>query len=95
MSIKRTLIADGKTSIFIIKGDFQVHTSGTYGGGTTTVEMQQPDGTFETLADTDDTVAADYIVSNEGTSSYKVDITGSTTPSVSVVITGNILTPQN
>ena len=94
-SISRTLTADGQIDTFIITGDFQVHTSGDYGGGTTTLQMRQPDGTFETLADTDNTVASDDIITNLGQNAYKVDISGSTTPTLSVTITGNISSPKN
>ena len=93
-SITRTLSADGQTDPVVIFGDFQVHTTGTYGGGTTVLQKNIPGIGFETLVDTDNTVAADDAVSNSEQNTYRIDLSGSTTPTVVVTFTGRIMSPE-
>lgn len=92
--ITMTLTADGQTAEFVVDGDFLSHTTGTYGGGTTVLQMKQLDESFDTLVDTDNTVASDDVITNIGQNTYKYDLSDSSSPNIVFEVTGNIKSPN-
>lgn len=79
-----TISADGSTASFPSGKGTWIHTSGTFGGGTITVQMLAADGTTWVNTDKAVTAAEDVIiVMPEGASKMmRLTTAGSTTPSV-------------
>ena len=83
-----TLAADGQTTAVGVRGPARVGISGGFGGGTASVEAKDPDGNWVTVAGTDSTVASDQVIDfpPDVATEIRVDITGSTTPTLVVWI---------
>ncbi len=79
---------------FVATGTIRVHMVGTFGGGSLVLEEKQPDDTFDALTDTAKTADADQLV-HLGTevSTLRFSLSGSTTPAISVVVKGAIISP--
>jgi hypothetical protein len=99
-----TLSADGDTAEvevhgachFHVSGTFgggcHFHVSGTFGGGTCKLQIEDNDGTFRDIANASHTAAADQIVRfpQRARSLVKANLSGATTPSLTVMIRGEI-----
>tara|TARA_R110000850_G_C9996087_1_gene467962 strand:+ start:14006 stop:14290 length:285 start_codon:yes stop_codon:yes gene_type:complete len=93
MSFSETITADGVSGEFIASGNFRVHLSGTFGGGTITLQQRMNSG-FEDLQDTPQTAISDYILESLDVNAgvYRFNVTGSTTPSLNATVFGSVKT---
>jgi hypothetical protein len=92
-----TLSADGDTAEVEVHGACHFHVSGTFGGGTfgggtCKLQIEDNDGTFRDIANASHTAAADQIVRfpQRARSLVKANLSGATTPSLTVMIRGEI-----
>ena len=87
-----TLSANGDTEEVLVHGACHFHVSGTFGGGTCKLQVEDNNGVFQDIANASHTVAADQIVRfpQRARSVVKANLSGATTPSVTVMIRGEI-----
>lgn len=91
MSKVLKLTADGVTANFPAKGTFRVHASGDFGGGTLTLrEDVLKNGEFESITESAKTEASDFIVEGVALSEYNFSLAGSTSPDITITVTGTI-----
>ena len=83
---EETLSADGSTSYAKVKGACWVSLSGTFGGGTATIERKNAAGTAVAIAGESHTVAADRLIDfpDKSVNEVRVTIASSTTPALAV-----------
>lgn len=81
---EETLSADGSTSYAKVKGPCWVSLSGTFGGGTATIERKNSAGTAVAIAGESHTVAADRLLDFPAgsTNEIRVTIASSTDPAL-------------
>lgn len=88
MAIKRTITADvSAPQGFRVDGEFEIHGSGTFGGGTVQLERRQLDKTFLPVIGADYTAAFDDVVTADVNGVYRFAMSGSTSPDVVIEIT--------
>lgn len=87
-----TLAADGDTAEVEVHGACHFHVSGNFGGGTCKLRIEDNDGTFRDISNASHTTAADQIVRfpQRSRSVVKANLSGATTPSLTVMIRGEI-----
>jgi len=92
MSFTETLTADGQTNEFVAVSNMRIHLAGTFGSGAVVLQEKQPDGSFDTVVDSSKTADSDYIFEslNDNSGVYRFDLSGSTTPSILIVVRGNV-----
>lgn len=89
MAFTQTITADGQSASFIAEGPFTVHLSGTFGSGTAKLQIRKPGGVdYEDVATSDKTEADDFEVLYNGTNTFRFDVSGSTSPSLYILVTG-------
>ena len=83
-----TLAADGQTSAVTTTGPVHVSLTGTFGGGTAKLQVQDPADNWIDVAGTSKTAVDDYTISFPAGSKsvVRIDISGSTTPALVIVI---------
>jgi hypothetical protein len=81
---EQTLTEDGSTDWVKIKGECWVSLSGTFGGGTATIERKNQSGTAVAIAGESHTVAADRLIDfpDRSTNEVRVTIASSTSPAL-------------
>jgi len=89
MAIVRNITADIiSPKAFRVTGEFQIHGNGGFGGGTVQLERRQLDGTFVDVIGATYTSAFDDNITAAKNDVYLLSMSGSTTPSVKIEITG-------
>lgn len=87
--LQQTLTADGKSDEFTANGSFRVSATGTFGGGSLTLEEDlRGDDSWTTVDRTADTADVGYIVDGLVVSRYRFDLTGATSPSITITTKG-------
>lgn len=90
MAISETLTADGQSEPFTATGDFKIHIKGTFGGGTIIIE-EKIGAAFEPIIGTEKTADSDDVFDAAGIGGiYRFDLSGSTTPSVTITVNGGV-----
>lgn len=81
------LTADGNTDEFSLSGTMRVNVSGTFGSGTLTLQQEVPaqSGNWVDIENSDKTALADYIFDGVGVGRYRFNLSGSTSPSLTVL----------
>ena len=82
-----TLSANGTTEEFQAQGDIMLHGSGTFGGGTVTIE-QKLDNAFVAVAGFSHTAAFDEVMTVADSSVYRYKLAGSTNPALKLAVAG-------
>lgn len=77
-----TLAADGATTPESVQGYVWLHTQGTFGGGTLTLQYLSGDGTYRPITPSAVTAAGDYFVSLPGPAQVRVSLAGAIAPSL-------------
>jgi len=85
MAFTANLTADGATATFVIPREARVHLTGSFGGGTLTLQGNSS-GTFEDLVGTAQTAAADFIFDSVGEGTFQFDLAGATTPDIDITV---------
>lgn len=89
MAFTETITADGQSASFIAEGPFSVHLSGVFGGGTARLQIRKPGGAdYEDVVSADKTAADDFEVLYNGTNTFRFDVSGSTSPSLYILVVG-------
>lgn len=87
MAFQHTFTADGQSDDFIAQGPLTIHQKGVYGSGSVVLQLRIPGGgTYDDLTDTAQTADNDQEVLMNGQNVYRLDMSGSTTPSVVVTV---------
>lgn len=85
------LTADGNTDAFQAPDTMRVHVSGTFGGGTVTLQEDvKANGVFVDVAGSAKTEAADYVFEGVRVSRYRLSLSGATAPDIDIVVKGDI-----
>lgn len=88
MAIIRSITADiSAPQGFRVTGDFQVHGNGGFGSGTVQLERRQEDKSFVDVIGATYTSAFDDNITATRNDVYRLAMSGSTTPTVTVEIT--------
>ena len=94
MSFSDSFTADADSpNQFQATGSIRVHAEGTFGGGTLTLQEFQPDETWDDVDGSAKQQDGDYIFDVLSLSTFRFSLTGSTTPTISVVVKGAIVKP--
>ena len=89
MSIVRRITADvASPTPFVVKGDFIVYLTGSFGGGTAQLERRNLDGDFEAIIGADYTTAVSDHITSGRTEVYRFPMSGSTTPTLRIEVPG-------
>lgn len=87
MAFKHNFTANGQSQTFSASGYLTIHQSGTYGGGTVTLQLLIPGTTtYESLPDTAKSLNDDQQVFMNGRNGYRLLMSGATAPDVTVVV---------
>ena len=91
MAIVRSITADiSAPQGFRVSGDFQIHGNGGFGSGTVQLERRQVDNTaFKPVIGATYTSAFDDNITAYANEVYRLSMSGSTTPTVTVEITNS------
>lgn len=84
---KHTFTADGASEDFIARGPLTVVQSGTYGGGTVKINIKDDEAkTYTSIVDAEKTADDQQEILTNGFNRYQLEMTGSTSPNVTVIV---------
>lgn len=83
------ITADGDTEEFRLLGETKLKGFGGFGGGTVTL-LEKIEGVFEDVVGLSETAAFDEVLTVVENGVYKMNVSGSTTPTLTLVVTGPI-----
>lgn len=83
------ITADGDTEEFRLLGSTKLKGFGGFGGGTVTI-LERIEGSFQAVAGLSETSAFDEIIDTIENGVFKFNVTGSTTPTLTLVAIGPI-----
>lgn len=87
--INETLSADGDTAQMLTNSmspGVAMYASGTWGGGTLTLTVGQPDGTFYSIPAAELTADGTVFVDIPGAANVRATLAGATSPSLTVIL---------
>lgn len=90
MAFQHTFTADGTSPTFTARGYFNFLVNGTFGGGTVSVQINNGDQGWVDLDDSILAIEDDLEMLMHGVNQYRLNLTGSTSPDLDCVITGDV-----
>lgn len=86
---RQTLSADGQTTPRRFAGGVRIQLSGDFGGGTVTIEAEDPSGAFVPVVGSARTAADDFLIDFPSSeNNLRTDLSGSTSPALVILIQG-------